>query len=174
MNTNIWRDFQICISVPLSKKNVYVIILKLITCWEVNQVTSIYQMDFLDNTCKKGLKKKKRTSSNFQSSKFQISGLTHNFDFLKQICHKKGLSLKNKNSWHHHWVLHIWVRLCIKFQLKLTMFIFCFQPKTDAKNSAHWVLHIRINLVSKFFPEQTNLNLWTRYAQKRYLGPKPA
>ena len=47
-------------------KNVYVIILKLITCCEINQVTSIYEMDFLDNTCEKGLKQKKRTSpSNF-------------------------------------------------------------------------------------------------------------
>ena len=41
------------------KKNVYFIILKLITCWEINQVTSICQMDFLDNTCKKDLKQKK-------------------------------------------------------------------------------------------------------------------
>ena len=33
-------------------------------------------------------------------------------------------------------------------------------------------LHIRISLSSKFFPEQTNLNFWTKYAQKRYLGSK--
>ena len=60
----------------LSKKNnVYVIILKLITCWEINQVTSICQMDFLDNTCKKGLKQKKGTSPSNQislGSKFQL------------------------------------------------------------------------------------------------------
>ena len=30
------------------------------TCWEINQVTSKCQMDFLDNTCEKGLKQKKR------------------------------------------------------------------------------------------------------------------
>ena len=35
------------------------IILKLITCCKINQVTSKCQMDFLDNTCKKGLKRKK-------------------------------------------------------------------------------------------------------------------
>ena len=34
-------------------------------------------------------------------------------------------------------------------------------------------MHIRINLGRKFFPEQTNLNFWTKYAKKRYLGPKP-
>ena len=44
----------------LSKKNVYVIILKLLTCWEINQVTSMWYMDFLDNTCKKCLKQKKK------------------------------------------------------------------------------------------------------------------
>ena len=27
-------------------------------------------------------------------------------------------------------------------------------------------MHIRINLGSKYFPEQTNLNFWTKYAQK--------
>ena len=33
-------------------------------------------------------------------------------------------------------------------------------------------MHIQINLGSKFFPEQTNLNLWTKYVQKRHLGLK--
>ena len=43
--------------------------LKLITCWDINQVTSISQIDFLDNTCKKGLKQKKGTPpSNFTQS----------------------------------------------------------------------------------------------------------
>ena len=36
------------------------IILKLLTCWEINQVTSEYQMEFLDNTCRKGLKQTKK------------------------------------------------------------------------------------------------------------------
>ena len=30
-----------------------------VNCWEANQVTSKSQMDFLDKTCEKGLKKKK-------------------------------------------------------------------------------------------------------------------
>ena len=53
------------------KKNIYVLILflKLITYRELNQVTSKYQTDFLDNTCKKGLKQNKQTSpSNFTYS----------------------------------------------------------------------------------------------------------
>ena len=34
-------------------------------------------------------------------------------------------------------------------------------------------LHILISLGSKFYPEQNNLNVWIKYAQKRYLGSKP-
>ena len=47
-----------------------------------------------------------------------------------------------------------------------------FLAYNRCKEHHHWVLHIRINLSSKFFPEQINLNFWTKYAQKRYLGPK--
>ena len=45
---------------------------------------------------KKGLKQKKRTSNFTQSnwSEFQISVSTHNFDFLKQIGHKKSIAKK--------------------------------------------------------------------------------
>ena len=44
-------------------------ILKLITQWEINQVTPTCKIDFLDNTCRKGLKYKKRTQpSNFTQS----------------------------------------------------------------------------------------------------------
>ena len=47
-----------------SEKNVYVLIIffKLITSWEINQVTSKCQTGFLDNTCKNDLKQNKRTS----------------------------------------------------------------------------------------------------------------
>ena len=68
-------------------------IFKIITYWEINQVTSKCQTDFLDNTCKKGLKQNKQTSpSNFtysNKSAFQTSASTNNFGFWKQICHKK-------------------------------------------------------------------------------------
>ena len=50
-------------------------------------------MKSLDNTNKKGVKQEKRISPwNFTYSNysgFQISASTNNFDFLKQICHKK-------------------------------------------------------------------------------------
>ena len=48
-----------------------------------------------------------------------------------------------------------------------------FLAYNRCKEHHHRVLHIRINLSSKFFPAQINLNFWTKYAQKRYLGPKP-
>ena len=41
-----------------------------------------------------------------------------------------------------------------------------FPAKSRCKEHRHWVLHIRISLGSKFFPQQTNLNFWTKYAQK--------
>ena len=45
------------------------IFLTLITCWEINRVTSKCQKDFLDNTFRKDLKQRKRTSpSNFTYS----------------------------------------------------------------------------------------------------------
>ena len=75
------------------KKNVYVLILflKLISCWEI--ITSKCQTDFLDNTCEKGLKQNKQTStSNFKfsnKSAFQISASPNNFHFLKQTYDKK-------------------------------------------------------------------------------------
>ena len=57
-------------------------------------------MDFLDNTCKKGVKQKKRTSpSNFTYSNwsgFPISASTNNFDFLKEIYNKKEYRSKTK------------------------------------------------------------------------------
>ena len=50
-------------------------------------------MDFLDSTCKKGLKQKKRTTplkfTYSYWSEFQISASANNFDILKQIYHEK-------------------------------------------------------------------------------------
>ena len=84
----------------IKKKNVYVIILKLITCWDINQVTSIFQMNFLDNHCKNRLKQKKRTPTrNFAQSDYsglQISASVHNFGFLKQFAIKGSIVKKIK------------------------------------------------------------------------------
>ena len=48
-----------------------------------------------------------------------------------------------------------------------------FQLKTDAKNIAIEFCIFELDSGSKFYPEQTNLNFSTEYAQKRYLGSKP-
>ena len=34
------------------------------------------------------------------------------------------LQAENRKSGHHHWILHIWISLSAKFQLKLTILIF--------------------------------------------------
>ena len=130
-------------------------------------------MDFLDKTCKKGLKQKKRTSpSNFTQSNqsgFHISASTHNFDFLKQICHKKeyGLKIKRVNITIEFFVFKFYV-----LNFGLTIFFFgpnlpkkaCFQPKTDAKNNAIVFCIFELIQVANFF---LNKEI------KRCLGPKP-
>ena len=37
---------------------------------------------------------------------------------------KRVFPVRNRKSEHRHWILHIWIRLGTKFQLKLTVFIF--------------------------------------------------
>ena len=44
--------------------------------------------------------------------------------FLDQICPKRVFPLWNRKSEHHHWILHTWIRLGAKFQLKLTILNF--------------------------------------------------
>ena len=65
-----------------------------------------------------------------------------NFEFLDEICQKRVLPVKNRTSEHQHWILHIWIRLSTKFQLKLTILIFWtnltqeryFRSKTEKVN----------------------------------------
>ena len=61
-------------------------------------------MDFLDNTCKKRSNTEKKEYCHrilhihiSLGFKFQFQ-LTNNFDFLKQICPKKGVSFKQKKT----------------------------------------------------------------------------
>ena len=64
-----------------------------------------------------------------------MSASTRNFDFWIKFAIKR----RNRMRDHHRWILHIWVRLSTKFQLKLTIFIFWtkltqkeyFQSKRD-------------------------------------------
>ena len=103
---------------------------------------------------------------------FQISALTSNFDFLKQICHKKDTMFKNRKSEHYHWILPIRVRPSTKVQLKLTILVFWikFAPNGFLSNRLyHWILHVQMSLGIKFHFEQTILSFW---AKKRMFNIK--
>ena len=50
--------------------------------------------------------------------------LNRQFWFLDQVWPKRVLPIKNGQSEHHHWILHIRISLGTKFQLKLTILIF--------------------------------------------------
>ena len=45
-------------------------------------------------------------------------------EILDYICSKRVLPVEHRKSEHHHWILHIWISLGIKFQLKLTILSF--------------------------------------------------
>ena len=47
-----------------------------------------------------------------------------NFDFLNQICPKKVISVSNRQTEHHYWILPIRISPGNKFQNKLTILIF--------------------------------------------------
>ena len=111
-------------------------------------------------------------SSYLNYSMFQISALTSNFDFLKQICHKKDTTFKNRKSEHYHWILPIRVRPSTNVQLKLTILVFWikFAPKGFLSNQLyHWILHVQMSLGIKFHFEQTILSFW---AKKRMFNIK--
>ena len=79
---------------------------------------------------------------------------------------------ENTKSEHHHWILHIWISLCAKFQDKLTIFIFLDQicPKTvfpfwnRKSEHHHWIPHAWISLGAKVQLKLTVLNFWTKFA----------
>ena len=52
-----------------------------------------------------------------------MSAYTENFDFLDQICPKRVFPVKNRRSWHHHWILRIRISLGINFHLKMAILI---------------------------------------------------
>ena len=105
-------------------------------------------------------------SLNWQSSFLdQIS--PDKVDFLEQICPEKVFPFKNGKSQQHHWILHIQIRLAIKFRLKMTILTFCtkfaqkgyFRSKTEKVNTAikfcitefFWVPNFSLNWQSSFF-----------------------
>ena len=68
--------------------------------------------------------------------------LNWKFWFFGPHLTKKGISNHKQKSEHHHWILHIWISLSTKFQVKLTVLIFWnkfalkgyFQSKTEEVN----------------------------------------
>ena len=49
---------------------------------------------------------------------------SNSFELWDQIFPKRVFLVQNKKSSHHNWILHIWLRLGSKFQLKLPIFTF--------------------------------------------------
>ena len=98
-----------------------------------------------------------------------------NFSFNKQFWFfgknflKKGYSASNrKQNKYHHWILHIRVILGTRFQLKLTILIFCtkFAQEVEIGKSEqrHWILHIRISPGTNQISAWTdNLFSWTKF-----------
>ena len=82
---------------------------------------------------------------------------------------KRVFPVWNRKSEHRHWILHIWIRLGTKFQLKLTVFIFWikfaqkgfFPSKTEKVNTT-----IEFCLYELVYAPNFNLN-W----QFCFLGP---
>ena len=60
---------------------------------------------------------------------YQILAYSKNFVFWTKF--KRVFLQKKRKIKHYHWILNILINLCIKFQIKLTIFTFCikFYPK---------------------------------------------
>ena len=87
-------------------------------------------------------------------------------------------SVKHGRSEHHHWILHIRIRLDSKFQPKLTILIFLDQifprrlfPVWNRKSEHHhWILHIWISLSAKFLVKVSKTLHWLH--KKNYFDQK--
>ena len=77
---------------------------------------------------------------------------------MDQICIKSVFPIKNRKNKHHHWILHIWISLGTKFQLKTDHFDFLdqicpkrvFPVKNKKSEHHHWILHVPISAGTKF------------------------
>ena len=99
--------------------------------------------------------------------------LNWQFWFFEQYLPKGEFWWETKASAYHHWILHIWISLGTKFQLKLPILSFWtrfaqkgyFQSKNGKSERHHWILHIRIRLGGKFQLKLTILIFETKFAQ---------
>ena len=91
---------------------------------------------------------------------------------------KRVFLVENRKNECHHWILHIWISLGTKFQLKLAILIFWtrfakkvyLQPKKRKRWHHYWILHIRISRGTKF--QLTILIFLTKFVQKEYFRLK--
>ena len=107
--------------------------------------------------------------------------LNWKFWFFGPHLTKKGISNHKQKSEHHHWILHIWISLSTKFQVKLTVLIFWTK---FALKSYFWSKTEKMNITieSSIFElvEVPNLSLsWKFYffgpnvSKKGVSGQKP-
>ena len=102
------------------------------------------------------------------------------FWFFGPIYPIRVFPVENRKSEYHHWVLHIWIRLGAKFQLKLTILIFWTKfaqkrysrSKREKGEQHHCILNIWISLGIKFQLKLTILIFWSKFAQKRCFRSK--
>ena len=88
---------------------------------------------------------------------------------------KGNVRLERKKSEYHLWILHTWISLGPKFQLKLTILIFWIKFISSLKGiqwNRHWVLHIWNSLGTKFQLKLTILIFWTKFLKKCISGMK--
>ena len=73
--------------------------------------------------------------------KFELV-LVPNFSLNSQFCFFLTRFAQNRNSEHHHWILLIQIKLCTKFQLKLTILIFSTKRKIALPCALPTVLNV--------------------------------
>ena len=125
-----------------------------------------------------GLKQKKWTPHIFYIILHIQISLVRNFSsnwqfwFFGPNLPKKVFPVKNRKSEHHHGILHIWISLDTKFQLKLIILSFWtkftqkryFQSKTEQAIqelhvSAFWIVNVNSTVVSEHFERKIGYTL---------------
>ena len=84
------------------------------------------------------------------------------FEFWDQIFPKRIFLTQNRKSSYHYWILHIQLRLCSKFLLKMTILIFWTKVAQNCISKKIALLHVSmviiyyINLISKVAKRHIN------------------
>ena len=88
---------------------------------------------------------------------------------MKQICPKTAFPVKNEKNEQHHWILHIRIRLGVKFHLKLTI----STSWTKFTQKGHfWSKTKKVNIIIEFCKfELVYLSSFTLNWQFHFFGP---